>query len=124
MEKTILVGVITNNQGVEKSMDYLDELAFLTKTAGGSVYKVFTHKLNNPNPKTVIGEGKILIQDNGDDIFYKIDRVNNKDIKFETSIQINDNPINIDFLSYEKKNEEALINFKGIKKDKENLLIS
>ena len=49
MEKTVLVGVITNDQGVEKSMDYLDELAFLTKTAGGSVYKVFTQKLNNPN---------------------------------------------------------------------------
>ena len=59
MEKTVLVGIITNDQGVEKSMDYLDELAFLTKTAGGSVYKVFTQKLNNPNPKTFIGEGKI-----------------------------------------------------------------
>ena len=59
MEKTVLVGVITNDQGVEKSMDYLDELAFLTKTAGGSVYKLFTQKLNNPNPKTFIGEGKI-----------------------------------------------------------------
>ena len=59
MEKTVLIGVITNDQGVEKSMDYLDELAFLTKTAGGSVYKVFTQKLNNPNPKTFIGEGKI-----------------------------------------------------------------
>ena len=59
MEKTVLVGVITNDQGVEKSMDYIDELAFLTKTAGGSVYKVFTQKLNNPNPKTFIGEGKI-----------------------------------------------------------------
>ncbi|MAU30829.1 MAG: GTPase HflX [Flavobacteriaceae bacterium] len=59
MEKTVLVGVITNDQGIEKSMDYLDELAFLTKTAGGSVYKVFTQKLNNPNPKTFIGEGKI-----------------------------------------------------------------
>ena len=72
---------------------------------------------------SVIGEGKILIQDNEDVIFYKIDQVN-EDVKFETSIQINDNPINIDFLSYEKKNKKALINFKGIKKDKENLLIS
>jgi len=59
LEKTVLVGVITNDQGIEKSMDYLDELAFLTKTAGGSVNKVFTQKLNNPNPKTFIGEGKI-----------------------------------------------------------------
>jgi len=60
LEKTVLVGVITNDQGIEKSMDYLDELAFLTKTAGGSVNKVFTQKLNNPNPKTFIGEGKII----------------------------------------------------------------
>ena len=34
---------------------------------------------------SVIGEGKILIQDNEDDIFYKIDQVN-KDIKFELKI--------------------------------------
>ena len=40
-------------------MDYLDELAFLTMTAGGTVTKTFTQKLNNPNPKTFIGEGKI-----------------------------------------------------------------
>ncbi len=59
MEKTVLIGVITNDQGYEKSMDYLDELAFLTLTAGGSVKKIFTQKLNHPNPKTFIGEGKI-----------------------------------------------------------------
>ena len=40
-------------------MDYLDELAFLTITAGGTVTKTFTQKLSNPNPKTFIGEGKI-----------------------------------------------------------------
>jgi len=59
LEKTVLIGVITNDQGYEKSMDYLDELAFLTLTAGGSVKKIFTQKLNHPNPKTFIGEGKI-----------------------------------------------------------------
>ena len=59
MEKTVLVGVITNDQGYEKSMDYLEELEFLTVTAGGFVNKIFTQKLNNPNPKTFIGEGKI-----------------------------------------------------------------
>ena len=72
---------------------------------------------------SVVGEGKILIQDNEDNIFYKIDKVN-KNIKFETSVQINDNPINIDFIGYEKKNKKALINFEGIKEDKGNLLIS
>ena len=59
MEKTVLVGVITNDQGYEKSMDYLEELEFLTVTAGDFVNKIFTQKLNNPNPKTFIGEGKI-----------------------------------------------------------------
>ena len=59
MEKTVLIGIITNDQGYEKSIDYLEELAFLTVTAGGDVNKIFTQKLNNPNPKTFIGEGKI-----------------------------------------------------------------
>jgi len=59
LEKTVLIGIITHEQGIEKSMDYLDELAFLTITAGGTVTKTFTQKLNNPNPKTFIGEGKI-----------------------------------------------------------------
>ena len=59
LEKTVLVGIITNDQGYKKSMDYLQELEFLTVTAGGFVNKVFTQKLNNPNPKTFIGEGKV-----------------------------------------------------------------
>ena len=59
MEKTVLIGIITHEQGLVKSMDYLDELAFLTMTAGGTVTKTFTQKLNTPNPKTFIGEGKI-----------------------------------------------------------------
>tara|TARA_Y200000002_G_C22681623_1_gene664342 strand:+ start:217 stop:1395 length:1179 start_codon:yes stop_codon:yes gene_type:complete len=59
LEKTVLIGIITHEQGYEKSMDYLDELAFLTITAGGTVTKTFTQKLSNPNPKTFIGEGKI-----------------------------------------------------------------
>tara|TARA_B100001287_G_scaffold275626_1_gene283806 strand:- start:780 stop:1964 length:1185 start_codon:yes stop_codon:yes gene_type:complete len=59
LEKTILVGIITKDQTYEKSIDYLEELAFLTETAGGIVDKIFTQKLINPNPKTFIGEGKI-----------------------------------------------------------------
>ena len=60
MEKTVLIGIITIDQDIEKARDYLDELAFLTLTAGGTVTKIFTQKLNNPNPKTFIGEGKIM----------------------------------------------------------------
>ena len=60
MENTVLVGIVTQAQGVEKSKDYLDELDFLTITAGGKVVKRFVQKMNMPNPKTFIGSGKIL----------------------------------------------------------------
>ena len=60
MENTILVGIVTQAQGVEKSKDYLDELDFLTITAGGKVLKRFVQRMNMPNPKTFIGSGKIL----------------------------------------------------------------
>ena len=59
MENTILVGIVTQAQGIEKSKDYLDELDFLTITAGGKVVKRFVQKMNMPNPKTFIGSGKI-----------------------------------------------------------------
>ncbi len=59
MENTVLVGIVTKDQGVEKSKDYLDELDFLTITAGGVVVKRFVQKMNMPNPKTFIGSGKI-----------------------------------------------------------------
>ena len=59
MEETVLIGVITNEQREEKAREYLSELVFLTTTAGGQVHKTFMQKLNMPNPKTFIGEGKV-----------------------------------------------------------------
>ena len=59
MENTILIGVITRDQDKEKSKEYLDELEFLTTTAGGTVVKRFTQNLDTPNPKTFLGSGKI-----------------------------------------------------------------
>jgi len=59
IRKTILVGVITRNQEEDKSKEYLDELEFLTYTAGGEVVKRFTQKMDMPNPKTFIGTGKM-----------------------------------------------------------------
>lgn len=59
LEKTVLIGVITRNQNKEKSREYLDELEFLTYTAGGEVLKRFTQKLDIPHPKTFIGKGKM-----------------------------------------------------------------
>lgn len=59
LEKTVLIGVITRDQNEEKSREYLDELEFLTYTAGGEVFKRFTQKLDMPHPKTFIGKGKM-----------------------------------------------------------------
>lgn len=58
-EKVVLVGVITAAQNEEKAHEYLDELEFLTYTAGGEVIKRFTQRLDTPNPKTFIGTGKM-----------------------------------------------------------------
>ena len=58
-EKTVLVGIVTQNQSEEKLIEYLDELEFLTYTAGGQVIKRFFQKLDRPNPKTFLGTGKM-----------------------------------------------------------------
>ena len=59
LEKAVLIGVITKEQDEVKSKEYLDELEFLTYTAGGEVVKRFTQKMEMPNPKTFIGTGKM-----------------------------------------------------------------
>lgn len=69
-EKTAIVGIITQNQSEEKLNEYLDELEFLTYTAGGEVVKRFSQKMERPNPKTFVGTGKIeeihhFVKENG-----------------------------------------------------------
>ena len=59
VEKAVLIGVITKSQNEDQSKEYLDELEFLTYTAGGEVVKRFTQKMEMPNPKTFIGSGKM-----------------------------------------------------------------
>ncbi|GGA67461.1 GTPase HflX [Flavobacterium palustre] len=58
-EKSVIVGIVTQNQSEEKLNEYLDELEFLTFTAGGQVVKRFSQKMDKPNPKTFLGTGKI-----------------------------------------------------------------
>jgi len=58
-ENAVLVGLITPNQNEEKLTEYLDELEFLTHTAGGVVLKRFTQKTDKANPKTFVGSGKM-----------------------------------------------------------------
>ena len=59
IEKTVIVGIITQKQDEEKLNEYLDELDFLTYTAGGEVIKRFSQKMERPNPKTFVGTGKM-----------------------------------------------------------------
>ena len=58
-ERTVIVGIVTQNQNEEKLAEYLDELEFLTFTAGGEVVKRFSQKMERPNPKTFLGTGKM-----------------------------------------------------------------
>lgn len=69
-EKTVIAGIVTQDQSEEKLKEYLDELEFLTYTAGGEVVKRFIQKMERPNPKTFLGTGKIedinhYIRENG-----------------------------------------------------------
>jgi len=59
MEKAVLIGLITPNVTQDQAYEYLDELAFLAKTAGAKPVRNFTQRLPQPNNKTFIGTGKI-----------------------------------------------------------------
>jgi GTP-binding protein HflX len=58
-EKAILIGVEPKNSPLKSSKVYLDELEFLATTAGATTYKRFVQRLDYPNPKTYIGQGKL-----------------------------------------------------------------
>ncbi len=59
LEKAALIGIINKSQNEQKVKEYLDELEFLTYTAGGEVVKRFVQRIEVPNPKTFIGSGKM-----------------------------------------------------------------
>ena len=58
-EKAVLIGIISQQQDEIQSTEYLDELEFLTLTAGGITVKRFVQKMEKPNPKTFLGVGKL-----------------------------------------------------------------
>jgi len=58
-EKAILVGLILPTQNEKKTREYLDGLAFLADTAGAEPIKLFFQRLDYPNPRTFVGEGKL-----------------------------------------------------------------
>ncbi|HCE57513.1 MAG TPA: GTPase HflX [Prolixibacteraceae bacterium] len=59
IEKAVLVGLINGSQDEKKAREYLDELEFLTDTAGATVLKKFMQKLEYPNTATFVGSGKL-----------------------------------------------------------------
>ncbi|MBI2284287.1 MAG: GTPase HflX [Bacteroidetes bacterium] len=58
-EKTVLVGLIQKDQTEEQVTEYLDELAFLSETAGALAVKRFTQKLPHPDSRSFVGKGKL-----------------------------------------------------------------
>ena len=58
-ERAVLIGIINKSQTANRLNEYLNELAFLTNTAGGTVSKRFTQRMETPHPKTFIGSGKM-----------------------------------------------------------------
>ncbi len=60
-ENAVLVGLITPQQKEAKAREYIDELAFLADTAGAHVVKTFFQKMDYPNSRTFVGEGKLMV---------------------------------------------------------------
>lgn len=58
-ELTVTVGVASIDQSMERTKEYLEELAFLVDTAGGKVVKQFIQNLTHPDSRTYLGSGKM-----------------------------------------------------------------
>ncbi|MCL2435305.1 MAG: GTPase HflX [Lentimicrobiaceae bacterium] len=58
-ETAVLIAVATPSIPFEKVNEYLDELAFLTDTAGGIAVRKFIQNLPYPDPRTYLGSGKL-----------------------------------------------------------------
>ncbi len=86
MEKAVLVGLITPSVSQNLAYEYLEELAFLSKTAGASPLKRFTQRLTYANNKTFVGKGKIeeirlYVKDNHVDVIIFDDDLTPSQIK-------------------------------------------
>lgn len=58
-ETAVLVGLVTPEQPEEKLNEYLDELEFLSLTAGATTQKRFFQKMHKPDVRTYVGSGKL-----------------------------------------------------------------
>ena len=58
-EKAILVSVCPSSSTMERTEEYLNELAFLLETAGGVAVKRVIQRLDHPDHRTYVGSGKL-----------------------------------------------------------------
>ncbi|WP_082116029.1 GTPase HflX [Hymenobacter terrenus] len=58
-ETAVLVAVPPRRQSDAQTTEYLDELAFLIETAGATATKRFVQRLEKPDIRTYVGEGKL-----------------------------------------------------------------
>ncbi|MBQ2508978.1 MAG: GTPase HflX [Bacteroidales bacterium] len=58
-ERAILVSVCPSTSTMERTEEYLSELAFLLETAGGVAVKTVIQRLDRPDPRTYVGSGKL-----------------------------------------------------------------
>ena len=58
-ERAILAAVCPAGQTLERTTEYLDELAFLLRTAGGEELKRVVQRLDRPDTRTYLGSGKL-----------------------------------------------------------------
>lgn len=85
-ERAVLVGLITPTQNEAKANEYLAELAFLAETAGAKSEKRFLQRVDNPNPRTFVGKGKLeeirqYIEDNTIDLAIFDDDLTSKQVQ-------------------------------------------
>jgi GTP-binding protein HflX len=59
VETAVLVSVPPRRQTDAQTTEYLDELAFLIETAGAEATKRFVQKLDKPDIRSYVGEGKL-----------------------------------------------------------------
>ena len=59
LERAILIGILYPGQDEREADEFLEELAFLTETAGAEPVSRFLQRLDFPNPRTFVGSGKI-----------------------------------------------------------------
>jgi GTP-binding protein HflX len=85
-ETCVLVGLLTGHTTREQLDEYLDELAFLARTASADTRRIYTQALDRPDTRTFIGSGKLaeikaFIEEEGIDMVIFDDELNPRQLR-------------------------------------------